>query len=441
MDNFKSWFEGLLHKGHQHELIGDIEHEIVSKLLELDFSGWWRSVKNVPKEELARFNKMWDVIDNNSPIGLDVGSDTTSFYNDTDRIKDAIDSMGSEIESDYIDFLASQNDNQVKKVMDGHRFRTLKESFTLPITKLGFWVSLKFMLSMANKAKGHNLKELEQDLSSLIKSDELSHSSLKETTDIIQQVKEANRIHVDTFKDDNVGSNMTNEQIKDYLEKIGGIMERNQANVQKGFEKWEKGLFLILNTNLIPSRIRLEIVEIISKSVTRKAIQNSYDKLRMKYPEAINWRFYNATSREVNVVLPEDFDKLQHNYSKYSLLRKLLTRDSLGKMYQALVAKKYISSDTDISDFAFALTGKPKSKENHYRKVNWIGNEKKSLAIFLGLLKDENDTWYWHRSVDLFLYKGTPFTAKQLSSPFGKFVRHPETRKSDWDELEAITKM
>ena len=133
MDNFKSWFEGLLHKGHQHELIGDIEHEIVSKLLELDFSGWWRSVKNVPKEELARFNKMWDVIDNNSPIDLDVGSDTTSFYNDTDRIKDAIDSMGSEIESDYIDFLASQNDNQVKKVMDGHRFRTLKESFTLPV--------------------------------------------------------------------------------------------------------------------------------------------------------------------------------------------------------------------------------------------------------------------------------------------------------------------
>ena len=441
MDNFKSWFEGLLHKGHQHELIGDIEHEIVSKLLELDFSGWWRSVKNVPKEELVRFNKMWNVIDNNDPIDLDISSDTTSFYNDTDRVKDAIDSMGAEIESDYIDFLASQNDNLVKKVMDGHRFRSLKESFTLPITKLGFWVSLKFALSMASKIRGHNPKELEEDLNSLIKNHEMPHSSFKDAMDYAQQAKEAERFHVEAEKIRNGESNMTAEQYKDNLIKLGGILERNQTSVQNGFKKKEKDLFLIHNTNMIPSRIRMEIVDIISKSVIRKAIQNSYDKLRMKYPEAINWRFYNATTREVNVVLPEDFDKLQHNYSKYSLLRILLTRDSLGKMYQSLVAKKYISPDTDISDFAFALTGKPKSKENHYRKINWIGKEKKSLAIFLGLLKDEDDTWYWHRSVDLFLYKGTPFTAKQLSSPFGKFVRHPETRKSDWDELEAITKM
>lgn len=438
MDNFDAWFKGLLRKHHQYQLIIEIENKILSKLAELDFSGWWRSVNNVSIDELSRFIKMWDILDNNTPSDLDSNLDTTSIYNATDRVKGIIDSMGSEIELDYINLLASVNENQVKKMMEGHRFRTLKDSFMLSVLKLYFWVLFKFIYSTTNRIRKHNQKELGQDLSSLIEKFEMPHSSLKDAVDLLQQSKESEKLHDDISK---IKDNVTYEQFKDIQERLGGILERNHAIQLKNHDQKEKALFLILNTNFIPNRIRMEIVDIIRKSVTRKAIQNIYDKLRMKYPEAINWRFYNSAIREVNVVLPEDFDKLLYNYSEHSLQRKLLTRDCLGKMYQALVAKKYISPDTDISDFAFALTGKPKSKESHYRKVNWIGNEKKSLAIFLGLLKDEDDTWYWHRSVDLFLYKGTPFKAKQLSSPFGKFVRHPETRKSDWYELETITKM
>lgn len=264
-----------------------------------------------------------------------------------------------------------------------------------------------------------------------------SHKELKNIIDA-RMYTTGTSYYLNNAHEGQLAEEETEEALKFVINLWGWVIEVSSNNVEQFVEL----LVVYLNTDFLSPAIRRKIVEILSKSIFRKAIQRKYDLFRLRYQEALNWRFYNFTQCEVNIKLPDNFDKLSHSYSENSLMRRDLTKADLIRMYHALTTKGYISQDTDILDFSFALTGKPRDKEETFRKINWICNEKKSLAIFLGLLRNDNDKrlWYWNKCEDLFLYKGAKFTGKQLSSPFGKFINHPETRKDDWKELEAIIK-
>lgn len=198
-------------------------------------------------------------------------------------------------------------------------------------------------------------------------------------------------------------------------------------------------LFQLINNIFIPLSIRRKIVQQVQQSVFKKALQTEYDIRKTFIPEITHWRFYLPDKLDTNTILPVDFRNERREYGQGMNFN--LSHEEIVKLYHALRGK-YIDNETDILDFAFALTGCPVKHKAVFKKVVWINQSKQSLGIFLGLMRPKNmeGCKYWSSATKFFSYKGNDkeLKASDMSTPFGKFLKHPETRGMDWDDLTSI---
>jgi hypothetical protein len=221
------------------------------------------------------------------------------------------------------------------------------------------------------------------------------------------------------------------------------LMKLYYSEQSKLYEKNAISLWAMLNTTFLPINIREKIVNVIQKSVLRLAAANSYKTFKENNPDAIDWIFYNQQNifKYDDIISTRNFDKLRNINHSQNCYNFNLTKKQIEYLFKELIKRKYIDKRSKADDFAFALTGCPSDFKLQFSPINWIGDNKNSLAIFLGMLKQfdiQMSSWFWHKSMKLFLYKDEEFMAKQLSSPYGKYLNHPETRNRDWSIMEKI---
>lgn len=434
----------------QLDLIQETELLIFKKLAELSFSEWWNYARGRKIGQVYLWINLIDSIGNKKAIKNNTAYDeklTTEelleLFNDTK--KKAID-YG--MQSDFQEFVTVNPQKQILKIVNGQPIRKMEEETKDSLAKFVFWVNFRLhfipFLAYINSNKGKlNEMQTREDKIIFIKNtiDELPINDFtNDALGIYLNEKEIVFSQSDLFEEFRTDVKKNEESIleEDKEKTFCELLEKQLDLSRNGKTYLHILLFATLNTELIPSRLRKDIVDIISKSVCRNAYQNEYNEMKSKYySDALNWHFNKYRITKVSNVLPDDFDK-DKKFSLKSLKLSSLTKENISKMYFELISKKYITPDTDILDFAYALSGKPMSREVYFKKVNWKGREKKTLAIFLGLLNTNDRSWFWNRSPELFLYNGTSFTAKQLSSSYGKYKNHPETRKEEWKELESI---
>ena len=426
----------------------DLISEICLEIQRLTFRSWWRSVSNIGKGDFLRLKTMHIIIDDDNM------SNTEEIELEERHPKELQDrfeyqmyllkSFDSTAEAELKSNQGLFSNDHINHILQGKRFTKLQDYLKVTLAKLVIWGSFKIIAKQWLRIVGeHTTKDCRDSVFTIdidavyseYQSKDLSHKTLKALVDIYNQYKD-----LESWLDNIPNDPYINEMDKETSQEFCIRMNKLIASAKMGFDEVSKYLFLILNTDLLPSQTKNNIVNTISNSNYKKAYQIQYYQYRLKYPDAVNWHFYNSSKYLANIKLPYDFDKLKYAYSENSLMRKTLTRTDLYRMYAFLTTKKYMSPKTDICDFSFALTGKPRKQEDIFKKINWIDKNIQTLAIFLGFLKNENDTTYWSQCTNYFIYNGKEITRRQLSSPFSKLMSNPEARPEDWELLKtAVT--
>lgn len=207
------------------------------------------------------------------------------------------------------------------------------------------------------------------------------------------------------------------------------------------FENSRLNLYILINNMFIPLRMRKQIIEVIQKSIFRKIVQQDYDLRRSYMPALTSVQFYDSGKIEVNSILPSDFDKGERGKGEGMMIK--LSHCEVVSLYHEL-SGKFIDNETDICDFAYALTGYPFKQKDHFKKIIWIDKHKQTLGIFLGMLRSystaDERSWYWNAAPKYFAYNNRTTTLKpsELSSPFGNFQKHPEIQGADWENMNNI---
>lgn len=205
---------------------------------------------------------------------------------------------------------------------------------------------------------------------------------------------------------------------------------------------YKNSLYILINHVCIPLSFQKKILNCVRSSVFKLMLQNEYDIRRQYMPALINQRFYLPDKPDVRTILPEDFSK---KGSAVAGMKLKLSHTDIVSLYFALKGK-YIETNTDIYDFAYALTGYPVDQAKFFKKVVWVADHKQTLGIFLGMLRPyssssaDERSWYWNSAPKCFAYNNRAETLKpsELSSPFGNFQRHPEIKSADWENMDEI---
>ena len=141
----------------------------------------------------------------------------------------------------------------------------------------------------------------------------------------------------------------------------------------------------------------------LSKQPFSEFLQSAYEDFLYQFPFAEEYEFANTIHRTIK---ESDF--------KWSLSRSAecfnlpLSKSQVQQLYDNLL-EKYIDEDTDARDFFRALTGFQFEKKNEFKRINWIHKEKRSLALFIGKLIEEDtrpDKLQIPQMANLFLFKG-----------------------------------
>ena len=160
--------------------------------------------------------------------------------------------------------------------------------------------------------------------------------------------------------------------------------------------------FVYLNTGLLGVDSE-EVVDMLSKQPFSEFLQSAYEDFLYQFPFAEEYEFANTIHRTIK---ESDF--------KWSLSRSAecfnlpLSKSQVQQLYDNLL-EKYIDEDTDARDFFRALTGFQFEKKNEFKRINWIHKEKRSLALFIGKLIEEDtrpDKLQIPQMANLFLFKG-----------------------------------
>lgn len=426
----------------------NLKLEIAAVLRQLSFSDWWSYTNMFGLKEIERLNCMSDLCDS---LASDDSIEITA--------KEAYEKLNKIFPSGHqLDRLGEDGD-ELYSLFQRKRLVRIKDRTKYNYSRFLLWtifsnaIRLQYRVTYRNRRINSkntnvfndvekNLSKAEEYLSKI--ASEATDVSLRKTTIEYKNLSKIAKRNIkilqalEKYNADQTGSDTYSTQMMAELKQdIIKAEEAYNNTFESQFRKTSKLLPFLLNTMLIPYPFQEKIVEVVRNSVFKRSAQNFYDKFKSIYADAIDYRFFNIDVISTNSMLQSDFDKIERREKRCLLCN--LNRESLTLLYNKLIECKYISSDTDIIDFAFALTGKPHNRTTDFHHINWLGEQKQSLAIFLGMLrKYEPGSKFWEKAVHLFLFNGLPSRASQLSTPFGKLTNKPETRGDDWQKLEKI---
>lgn len=420
----------------------NLKSKIVDILENQNYKQWRMSVPGLTEDALLQYGRIIGSFVN-MPKGLvDVEQDSPGVIRDyLGQLQNMYRmSLGEERYAMLInDIVDDENDSKIELCMSGSFPKRISSGLKVKLGVIAYWLLFRIQLDSAKLY--------------------LSNKSLKSSGNI-NELSSANQNAIDILEAMPLPPNLQEEvQRMDIIHKLDAIAAdpsslstyiNDESDlfkfVLKLFEfrqsQWNNekaALFQLINNIFIPLSIRRKIVQQVQQSVFKKALQTEYDIRKTYIPEITHWRFYLPDKLDTNTILPVDFRNERREYGQGMNFN--LNHEEIVKLYFAMRGK-YIDYETDILDFAFALTGCPVKHKAIFKKVVWINQSKQSLGIFLGLMRPKNmeGCKYWSSATKFFSYKGNDkvLKASDMSTPFGKFLKHPETRGMDWDELTSI---
>ncbi len=411
------------------ELCENLNWEIYGFLKPIKFHDWWKQTSNFSLED---YNRLCSLTDSNCKEILDTYNYISSTNNNIKHFQNIISGLLSPRGVERINKkeLSSITDPKLKKILLGERVRKVQISTLLSLTRYYIWKMYQTYI-LSGYYTQRQLKEQHDIFSSDAENEVLyGADKVKNILSAISDSSESMESQADMVS--------AKHLIKQNQEEFETVISQDIRLVEKqlsGFQQTSNLIWIALNSNLLSKEIRQKLVNIITFSPLRKVCQNLYDEYRMYHEKALPLSFINTF--RPNVVLPKDFDKGEA--ATESLGQKLKFAQVVS-LYKSLIKDHYISPTTDILNLCYALTGYPYDYSSRFYPVNWISRSKQSLGIFIGLLrpKKKEGKWYWNKATNLFRYNGQSFTAKQLSSAFGKFLNFPETRGKDWENINKL---
>lgn len=436
IDRLRILIKQVVREQRKIEIFNTVEHDIMLLLNKLTFKEWWEATSLFGADNCQRLYDVFGLTGLASLTTDDLSLDMSKTIELLNLSNGGVEDM---ITSEIVPFI---REPKVLTALKGKKPRMVDSKVKFSIFRLKFWLLfqnhlklywLRYKEDTSEKSMETLLKQYEQVKRDIEKSRPLYEKAGK--THILDE------LHAETINAEYTATGIHKSEnppmsIK-FLEMTANNYFRLAGIQKKGHRNSEEMLWSFLNCALLPDYFRRGIVEIIAQSSLKLAAQRSYRDYRMKTPESISLQFFNIGGFEANVVLPKD---IKTGFPSDQGMKLDLIREEVIKLYKRLRDGAYIENTTDILDLHFALTGYPATHQFRFRPINWIRGSKQQLAIFLGLLRPQGQEggWYWNKTTELFLYNGMPFSAKQLSSPFGKFMQHPETRGKDWDVVSGL---
>lgn len=180
------------------------------------------------------------------------------------------------------------------------------------------------------------------------------------------------------------------------------VREMRQENALN-FVRQLAMLFAYLNTGLLGIDA-MKVINVIKECPFAATIQNAYWAFSARHPgKMINYVF--ADIEVHNIVNSEDF--LWGESRSPSCFNIRLSWPKVQRLYEFLIESHYISKDTDARNFCYALTGFKPATTWEIKQVNWVHQEKQSLALFIGeLLKRDQRSLKWNDIPKVFLHNG-----------------------------------
>lgn len=442
---------------HRNEIIENIQYQMVHLLNEIKFEKWW--------EETSFFNethcqKLLVLTGSNEEFNI---KEVKQLVNQIIAQINGVQSSIRELSGDKIaniivthEMAVLSSDPQLLRILSGQAVRKVKDSTYINLLRYFYWKATQSSILTIGKAfriinnkpfekiktEEINPENPEPAIEVLLRNFQNAEDKYREGEALLSSLDNAsalgfntNEIRAALYRQRHTITQECNmEELVFQIMSDAVIAAEQQlaGNLQTSSLLW-----VVLNSELLPKDIKKRCIEIVSNSPLRRACQNGYDSFLMHNPNAEQIQFSRNYHHRPNLILPKDFMEGGEPINGMGLI---LTHSQVVNLYQNLLSSSFIANDTDIQNFSYALTGYPLRKEYSFVPVNWVGGKKQSLAIFLGCLRDSKKSgkWYWNKSTELFRFKGDRFSATQLSSPFGKFISHPETRGKDWDIINRI---
>ena len=160
--------------------------------------------------------------------------------------------------------------------------------------------------------------------------------------------------------------------------------------------------FVYLNTGLLGIDSET-VVDMLRKQPFRDFLQRAYEDFLYQFPFAIEYEFTDTIHHTIK---ESDFDWSSPRSAECFNLS--LSRSQVQQLYENLL-ENYIDENTDARDFFHALTGLQHTSKKGFKRISWIHKEKRSLALFIGKLIEEDtrpDKLQIPQMANLFLFKG-----------------------------------
>lgn len=425
-----------------------IQNEICMALESISFRDWWSFTSNSTPTD---WNQLLSLIESpNLQIAYNGTYDI--IYQILHSILEAIKiEFGEEILESMITEILEEDNAILKDYMNETSPQRVSFKYCQDAQRLCVWLSYK-PWTIQKPSNINSILEESKKSDTASKAEEAT--PLEESCDSLNKLNEIELFNQGTISEEISTFNTSSINLRYILSELSGIDEFNERSLScveayisdmissiQPIVDFLTGLlpllWKLLNTFIIPAPQKKQIITILSNSQFKVYYQKNYDIFRMSFPKAYPYNIYHGDCYRPNIILPLDFNKGEKSDISMGLK---FTHEQVVCLYLRLINDGYIDEKTDILNLAIALTGHPISHQSLFTPVNWVNASKQSLAIFLGLLRPakQKGNWYWNKASTLFLYDGRTVTAKQLSTPFGKFLNHPETRGKDWRTLSGM---
>ena len=230
--------------------------------------------------------------------------------------------------------------------------------------------------------------------------------------DALRFIKEENEDSIKDF----VSDLMQDDDPNVFMTYFNYVVE--QTNWMLKYDANNLGVvFQLLNSNIINPETKVKIVELLSKEPYNKKIQRLYNMLREQNPKYREYCFHTKIDELLSLL------ENQITWSLFKQRDPLCFKVALNAQKTVLLFKtlrsEYIAPDTNIVHFCHIMTGLPIKNNSQYYPINWIHEEKQSLALFIGVLIDFNKEYGtpdykigWKTASNLFLFHNEKVSLK-----------------------------
>ena len=413
-----------------------LRKEIASILKDLDYEAWRNC--DADEESLMKFSTICMSL--SQPIGqkveqMDEGSPIPGFRKLLKYYKELFGETS--LNEEIFNIVMFERNSQIEAILKNSIWpNRLSAKLKLSLSIIALWFLFRIQLLTEFKIiamEDTNLTTRLTTLSALFDQVEAASYSSKLLQEWQNNENLLNIARHIISNIDNKKAPLTEEEVTKY------VNQAYEINVPQWIN-YKNTLFTLINHVCIPLSFQKKIINSVRNSVFKLMLQNEYDIRRQFIPSLLNRRFYLPHKPDIRTALPENF---RQGTRKVGVSMNLnLTHTEIVSLYLALKGK-YIKTDTDIYDFAYALTGYPIDQARFFKKVVWVAEHKQTLGIFLGLLRPQGSerNKYWNLTPYLFQFKNdnAQFSPSDLSSPYSNFIKHPETQnRRDWQEMNEI---